>query len=395
MSITSRHSDQERRFSISPKATWAETSIVVGFWVLLFLLSIVQRATDVRGPEGLTQPEIFHTGIEYLSWLVLTPIVFWLVRRYNYDKGDWTKKVLVHVGAAVMFSIVMQIITRESFYTLIHTGRPRHMTLGESLGNLRFLDELFIYLFILFAGFARDYFYRYRENVQETIRLRTQSSELHAQLADAKVQALRMQLNPHFLFNTLNAISTLIEHNPSKAKEMIVLLGDLLRYSLDDSENHEVTLNQETKFLRSYLDIQKVRFEDKLSVREDLPLEHMKAKVPSLILQPIVENSIKHGISKMTKAGLIEISVRKEGDYLNIQISDNGPGLFLQSGDGAPSSSGGLGLKNTQERLRELYGENQSFSIKNRDGGGVTVIIRLPYKLETDSSTLVRPRLEK
>lgn len=387
--------ETDQRLAVSPKARSAEALIVVGFWVFLFLLSIVQSATSVRGPEGLTQPEIFHTGIEYLCWLLLTPIVFWLVRRYHFDKGDWTKKVLIHAGAALCFSIVMHIITRESFYALIHAGQPRYTTLVESIGNLRFLDELFIYLFILFAGFARDYFYRYTKNVQETIRLRTQSSELHAQLADAKVQALRMQLNPHFLFNTLNAISTLIEHDPSKAKKMIILLGDLLRYSLDGSSDHEVTLDQEVKFLRSYLDIQKVRFEDRLTVIEDIPLEHMMARVPSLILQPIVENSIKHGISKMTKDGHIQLSAKKENDFLLIQISDNGPGLFYQGGDGAPVNSGGVGLKNTQERLRELYGSNQSFSIKNGEKGGVTVIIKMPYFLESESSTTAKIPIKK
>ncbi len=375
--------DTTLEFKSIPKAKWAERLIVVGFWVLLFALSIVQRATSPRGPEGLTTPEIFYTGIEYFSWLLITPVVFWLVRRYSFDRGDWPRKVLLHVGFALFFATVMQVITREAFYTFIHTGE-RFGSLGESLIGLRFLDELFVYLFILFAGFARDYFYRYRDRLQETVTLKTQSAELHAQLAEAKLRALQMQLNPHFLFNTLNAISTLIDRNPGKAKSMISMLSDLLRYTLDSGETQTVTIENELQFLRKYLAIQEVRFGDRLKIVEKVEEEVMPAMVPSFILQPIVENSIKHGVTQIVDEGKITIEVSKTARYLNILISDNGPGLTTNGDNGDSSTKGGLGLKNTRERLKGLYGDDHKFEIRNGTDGGAEVNIRLPFESSTE-----------
>ncbi|MBL9136634.1 MAG: histidine kinase [Verrucomicrobiales bacterium] len=203
-----------------------------------------------------------------------------------------------------------------------------------------------------------------------------QAQELSRQLAEARLQALRMQLNPHFLFNTLNAIATLVYRSPHVADEMISSLSDFLRLTLTAPNTPQVPLKKEMEFARHYLDIEKVRFGDRLSIVETIEPESLTVSVPTLILQPLLENAIRHGIEPKEQRGEIRLSSRREGNTLVLSVTDTGQGL-ASSGQ---ASSGGIGLANTRSRLSELHGAAASLNLIDRPGAGLEVEVRLPWK---------------
>ena len=204
-------------------------------------------------------------------------------------------------------------------------------------------------------------------------------AELEARLTRSKLQALRLQINPHFLFNTLNGISTLIHVNPKAADEMLGDLSELLRHSLYNLQEQEITLARELEFIRAYAAIEQKRFADRLRMELKVPDDLMKALVPALILQPLVENAIRHGIEPQRTPGTITIQVQRDGNSLHLVVRDNGKGL---SGNNNRLKGHGIGLSNTQARLRELYGANQRFSFAESEPHGCVVEICLP--LHTD-----------
>jgi len=206
------------------------------------------------------------------------------------------------------------------------------------------------------------------------------AAELEARLTSAKLQALRMQINPHFLFNTLNSIAALVYVNPRAADEMLGDLSELLRRSLDSMEEQEIPLVQELEFIGAYISIEQKRFGERLRVEQSVPDELMKALVPALILQPLVENAIRHGIEPRRGPGLISIEAKQEGKHLHLIVRDNGRGLPGADLNGPVRR--GIGLANTQARLQGLYGQDQSFSFGRAEPQGCRVDIRLPCHLE-------------
>jgi len=201
---------------------------------------------------------------------------------------------------------------------------------------------------------------------------------LEAQLVQAQLQALKMQLHPHFLFNTLNSISALLHHDPELADRMIARLGDFLRLTLDNSGAQEVTLQKELEFLKCYLEIERVRFQDRLTVSYDVAPETLEAMVPNLVWQPIVENAIRHAIAPRAGKGQIEVRAQRTGAKLQLQVQDDGPGLPTNQNSNG-SSSKGVGLANTRERLRQLYGSNHRFELANGSGRGLVVTLEIPF----------------
>lgn len=365
----------------------AEFLIVVGFWTLLGALTLIRKSLDPRGPEGLATPEVWMTLIEYGLWAVLTPAVFALARRFPLERNSRATRILVHIAVALVVAAIFEIIRisiARALFTPPHGAGPsRHSWHGprfpeplEALGHLQFLDELVVYLAILSAGFARDYLRQLRERQEEAARLM-------AQLSEARLSALRMQLNPHFLFNTLHAISALVERDPSGVRRMIAKLSTLLRHTLDTDSAQEVQLSEELQFLRDYLDIQQVRFEGRLEVAEDVSSHLLDALVPNLILQPILENAVEHGVSGMAEGGRIEISAAQQGAELILSVQDNGPGMDRDS----PLRENGVGIRNTIERLEALYGEAGSLTLEPADDGGLRVVVRLPYHTTSDLRT--------
>jgi sensor histidine kinase YesM len=230
--------------------------------------------------------------------------------------------------------------------------------------------NLLTYWAILGIGYGREYYRKFREREVRAAQLRTQ-------LTQAQLQSLKMQLHPHFLFNTFNTISSLMHKNVDDADRVLALLGDLLRYSLHNVGVQEVTLREEIDFLQRYLEIEQTRFENRLRVRISVEPEVLDYKVPNLILQPLVENAIRYAVAPRASGGSIEISARQVIGSLKISVVDDGPGL--PEGYTLPDREG-VGLRNSRERLEQLYGENHRFILSNKSPRGLEVAIVIPIR---------------
>ncbi len=226
-----------------------------------------------------------------------------------------------------------------------------------------------IYWIVILVEHSFVYYQRYQQSL-------VNASNLQAQLAQAQLRALKMQLHPHFLFNTLHTIAALVQEDPDLAERTIARLSELLRMFLANSTIHEVPLGEELRILDLYLEIERTRFEDRLSVHFDVPAELREAMVPNLILQPLVENSIRHGLGKKAAPGWIAVAAESYGDTLVLRIVDNGVGL----GDARRSGQTGLGLAITRDRLESLYGERQSLALRDVLTGGTEARITLPFR---------------
>ena len=339
------------------------------FWAFLAFVSVAGRELDPRIPglpDRLVSAVVTATYVEYALWAVITIPIWWLSTRYSIERGRRWGRMLLFLALGIALSITTDRIlaaVRESLL-LAGGGRPRRRGPPPLVG-LGFLDDLMVYFAVLGAGVARDYFLRYRARLEETVRLQ-------AQLAQARLDVLRSQLNPHFLFNTLNAVSALVERDPRGVRRMIARLSDLLRYTLEESTDHEVPLHRELDLLGEYVELMQIRFQGKLAVDMRIADEARDAMVPNLILQPIVENALKHGVSNITGAGHIVVSARRVGDELELAVDDNGPG----PGGGVE----GVGLRNTNARLSEMYGNGYRATLRARPEGGTRAEVRLPYR---------------
>jgi LytS/YehU family sensor histidine kinase len=241
------------------------------------------------------------------------------------------------------------------------------------------LNDFIIYLGVVAAGLARAFSLRYRAQREESMRV---AAQLRAQLAEARLDALRMQLDPHFLFNTLHAISSLVERDPRGVRRMISRLSELLRHTIEGPNEQETTLREELDLLRRYLEIMEVRFQGRLEISTDVQERALDALLPNLILQPIVENAIKHGVNKIEGTGRIALRGRIDGGELVLSVENNAP--LTEAGPGT-----GVGLSNTRARLAHLYGDEQRFELRGVDGVTPTTIaeIRLPYHTRADLRT--------
>jgi signal transduction histidine kinase len=301
-------------------------------------------------------------------WALAVPLMQWFARRYPVDRMRWLPGAAVQVSAAVGFCLVLRGaelgVQRMLPQYMFEMGEPypesrAEFVTGALAGNLG------IYAILLVAVYCAEYYTRYRER-------ELAASQLQAQLARAQLQALRVQLNPHFLFNALNSISMLVRggRNP-EAVRMLAGLGDLLRGVLEEERPHEVPLRDELQFLERYLEIEQIRA-GRLQVRMAVAPETMDARVPNLILQPIVENAIRHGIARSSTASLVEIGARRENGSLLLSVRDDGPGVGVDGREG-------VGLRNTRARLAGMYGDAQGLEIANGEEGGALVTIRLPF----------------
>jgi two-component system LytT family sensor kinase len=349
-----------------------EIVLIVVFWTFLAALITASRLTDPRLADRPAVPAsgpILLTLSEAYLWAALTPLIFRLAGRLGITRRGWLWRLplLLAIGAGLALLVnVATTLVRIEVLDLPRRGRPSGAT--SYVERFLFLNDFIMYLGILAAGFAREYFRRSEANQREAAALR-------AQLAEAQLATLRMQLNPHFLFNTLHAVSALVDRDPAGVRRMIARLSDLLRSTLEDGARPERSLEQELAFLSRYLDIMQVRFQGKLDVSVDVDAEARRARVPTLILQPLVENAVKHGVSG-TRGGRIEVRGRREGEHVVVTVRDTGPG---PAADG-PAASGGVGLRNTEARLRQLYGEANALSLRSADGGGAVAEIRIPYR---------------
>jgi two-component system, LytTR family, sensor kinase len=299
---------------------------------------------------------------------VVTAAALWVARRFPLDHSGWARNLALHLGVGVLVIGAISLLTHLVIGMLFSAHEPRTPLLLSVMAGLP--GSSLIYVLTLGVGYGVQYFRRYQERL-------LRASQLEAQLADAQLQALNMQLHPHFLFNTLNSISALMHRDVRAADRMLARLEDLLRLTLAKSGTQEVPLRDELELLEPYLEIEQTRFGPRLTVEWALDPLTLPLTVPQLILQPIVENAIKHGISPRSAAGHIRIASRRIGATLELEVADNGPGLnTAKNGSGA----GGVGLRNTRSRLERLYGHRHRFSIESMSGGGTRVRIGIPIR---------------
>ena len=361
---------------------WLKWAILFGFWTLFSFLSANQIYFEMRHTPGMNHSWwriAFWQLLVWYVWGFLTPVILSLGRRVPGERELWLRGLLVHLPVSLIFCFI-HVAAATYLKMLIQPfdvwsdTRPFLLQYQSELRNF-FLFDFFVYWAILGVGYAFDYRERYRE--RESL-----ASQLKAQLAQAQLESLKMQLHPHFLFNTLHTIAGLVRSNERQsAVNMIAGLSDLLRHALENADEQEVPLRDEVKFTELYLDIQKVRFSDRLTVQVEIAPETLDALVPNLMLQPLVENAIRHGISLNDAAGTIVISSKRVNGMLHISVCDDGPGL--QSGWRMEESEG-IGLANTRERLKHLYGTEHRFDLRNGAGGGVTVSLSIPFHANYD-----------
>ena len=311
---------------------------------------------------------------------MFTPGIFWLGRRWPIERNVWLRRVLLHLPFSVIFALV-DLAVATAVDTSLGLVRVLPRNFRDAYTILLIIDfhgGVIAYWFLLGGQHALRYYRKYQEREQQALRLELQASELQQQLTRAQLSTLKAQLHPHFLFNTLNAIMVLVRQQRGRqAEETLALLSDLLRCVLDDVEAQEVPLSRELEYLRLYLAIEQIRFQDRLRIEISVDPELLNAAVPHMALQPLVENAIRHGIGRSSAAGRVQIRAVRWDETLKVQVRDDGPGLIP-----ANSSNGqGIGLANTRARLHRLYGNSSRLTLENGAEGGAIATIVVPYHL--------------
>jgi two-component system, LytTR family, sensor kinase len=346
---------------------------VVGPWVLFGIYSGAEthyRSSFSKKPHSWGESLTAETAYTLL-WAALTPVVMRLARRFRIEGGRAWRNVGLHAFASVVCSLATKtiwdlIFERSGPWTITSFSWTKYFFSMSMV----FTEGIFLYWLIILFTCAYDYYRKYETSL-------VQASGLQTQLVQAQLQALKMQLHPHFLFNALHSVSALIHEDAEGADRMIARLSDLLRLSLETGGAQLVPLHQELRFLNLYLEIEKTRFEERLAVRFDIEPDAEEALVPNLVFQPLVENSIRHGLALRIGGGCIHIEAKRDGRKLLLRVTDNGNGL---SEDGRE----GIGLGATRGRLERLYGDEQSLLLRNVRSGGVEALITIPFATSTE-----------
>jgi two-component system LytT family sensor kinase len=352
---------------------WKAWLLIIALWTVPGLLSAIQMYFLLASgghPISGWQALLWNMPGWYV-WAILTPVILRLGRIYPIHRAHLVNGLLVHLPISVVFALI------HIGCTVINTRlagpddfRVRPLLLSYWwYFTVGFHLELLTYWAILGVGYFFDYYQRYRERELAASRLETQ-------LARAQLQVLMMQLHPHFLFNTLHTISSTMHQDVEVADNMITHLSDLLRITLENVGVHEVSLKQELDLLNRYLQIEKARFRERLEIDMRIDPVTLDARVPNLLLQPLVENAIRHGLAVYSTVGRIEIISSREIDMLHIEVRDNGRGLPEE----ARTLKEGVGLSNIQARLQQLYGEKHHFGLFNSPAGGLVVRIEIPFQ---------------
>jgi signal transduction histidine kinase len=360
--------DAEERGSRGAAVAW-----VFAAWTLYALFNAGQTYFALRAgrqPSSLLWSLRAAFVGSYL-WAFCTLYIIALTKRFPLDEGRRVLPVLVHLSSVVGIG-------------LLHVYAARlFASVGWYLPSpfwSRFLRVFPVSVLqaILLVGIAHGFTYYVRLRSQEL-----QASRLRASLSEARLQALKMQLQPHFLFNALNAVSTLIHRDPEAADQMLASLAAFLRHTLATAQAQEVPLAEELRFLELYLEIEQVRFGHRLQVAMRVERGTRQALVPHLILQPLVENAIRHGIATLVEGGRVEISAAREGEQLRLRVRDNGVGLAAA---GRSARGEGVGLASTRGRLEQLYGAAHHFTLSEPAGGGTLADLSIPFRTEGDAA---------
>ena len=340
------------------------------FWTLVglafasqFYLSSTLVGRSVSWGQAIT-----YSLADWYVWAVLSVPILAFARRFPPEGGVRVRTALIHLGAALvvsLFYVGLRALVGQLHSLLI--GEP--VTFGEIFRPLlvkTFPFNLLIYGVIISVSHAIDYYRKYHERTVHNL-------ELEKHLAEARLQALLRQLKPHFLFNTLNGIASLMHSDVNAADKMLVRLGELLRITMSHRGQPLTPLAEEISFIEKYLEIERIRFRDRLSVEFEIDPAALTTEVPSLILQPLVENAIRHGIEPHARAGRLVLSAKRTPDSLELSVRDNGAGQ-----PAAGFTRVGIGIGNTRARLEELYGDRHRFELANHPDGGLVVRVTIP-----------------
>ena len=359
------------------QSRWRKYGLILGFWALVSIMCGAQNyasqfVENHAFPWGLAFRRSFE---EWLPWAFLTVGILWLSGRMTLERGSVQRWFLGHLGASAVVSLVYFTV-----YAWLLSGQKSVMD-GTTFEFGPVFKKLVIYhchvtLVTYWAIVLAHQSWRYYQRSRER---ELQASALATELVRTRLEVLRMQLNPHFLFNTLHTISALIHDNPDDADRIVARLSELLRVSLEQSDSQEVPLWQELSFLERYLQIEQTRFQDRLAVEMEVESGLDNVLVPSLILQPLVENAIRHGIEPREDTGRVKIGARRLNGMLELKVSDNGPGL--PEAEVAPRREG-VGLSNTRSRLSHLYGADHRFELTPASGGGLEARLLIPCRTE-------------
>jgi signal transduction histidine kinase len=320
----------------------------------------------------------------WYAWAILMPGMFWMARRYRFGRGTWRSAAAMHCLGVLAFTFTHAVLTISSRWLIIEMlgggerliGRPfSFQSSFEELFFLNFDWEMMTYWAVIGLSHALDF---HRESQERELT----SAHLQTRLAEANLQALQRQLHPHFLFNTLHTISALMHRDTEAADAMLERLSDLLRLTLDRVGTQQVCLKDELDFIDKYVEIERARFGDRLRVVVDVDPGILDASVPNLLLQPLVENAVRHGIAPKVGGGTVQIVARREGDRLQLIVRDNGFGL---PADTLQAFNKGVGVSNTRSRLEHLFGDRHRFEFQRPQGGGLAVTIEIPFSMVGES----------
>jgi two-component system, LytTR family, sensor kinase len=371
-------------WTFRPAIVWGLSFGVWTFIALAYAITVYQLFRSTGESMSFLNVLGLQSSV-ILTYAPLTPFVFAFANRYQVLRSNWAERSLVLLAGSLLFTVAhvaLRSLTPYAFWdpavkgwaSAVWDSQAHAFRIHWDAYRTLFLqsvvdDVVTTYFPIVLIAHVASYYQRFREREVRT-------SQLQAQLAKARTQALKSQLQPHFLFNTLNSISALMLTDVEAADRMITRLGDLLRISLETAETQMTTLSRELEFVNCYVEIEKVRFEERLKVSIDVDPETLDAVVPHLLLQPLVDNAIKHGISRLVAGGEIRISATTDKTDLHLEVRDNGPGILEQS----RRQSSGVGLRITRERLETIYGQHQSLELLTSPEGGAVARVSIPLQ---------------
>ncbi len=353
---------------------WIRYTVVVAGWFLIGLVLSLEVYLNNRAAMHGSVIDFVEIAIPQfgraLMWALLVPLILRLRTKMPLSRGGWAGGIAFHL--AMSFVLMATFYLGRMLAYMLYGGELSDEFWSAALGSFygRNIIDMAYYWAVLAFGYSLELSQRYRHE-------ELKAAQLEARLIETELKALREQLRPHFLFNTLNTIAVLVRENKNDdAVNLIARLSSLLRFSLDNTRVQEVTVRQEMDFLERYIEIQKARFSDRLAVGIDIEPAAMEARIPNLLLQPLVENAILHGVVPKAGPGRVDVTGHVEDGNLHLEVRDDGPGL----GDGLTRAKEGIGLANTRERIAKIYGAAGHLSLVSEPGRGVTVQIVLPCR---------------
>jgi two-component system, LytTR family, sensor kinase len=366
--------ETERTFRV-PRLAWAPTIrlilIVFGVWILLGVFFGFQLYLNGRSP-ALGQ-SLAYSVRRYLVYALLTFPILWLCRRFPIGSGRWNVSVPVHAAGLGVFIILyaaLRLLTAPAVNPETLEKLPASLETAKVLVRSNLFEEFWMYTSIVFVVLGVQSYRQVRER-------ELREADLKRQMAEYELQILKLQLHPHFLFNTLNGISALMSKDVKTARDMLVRLSELLRTALAHTSDKEVSLREELEFVRAYLELEQMRLGERLTIELKIDPDTLEARVPNMLLQPLVENAIRHGVAAVRSGGKVDMAAARVDDRLRITIGNDGPPLTSTS---QRKTGSGTGLSNTRARLRQLYGDSYQLHLADRARGGVELRLDIPFR---------------